>query len=179
MKQNHFFPTNNTPTSLVIIIQNTNNEMILCVPLSLQGLINYPSSPTSGGHHHHNHHHNNSNNGIWSPAITDSMAFNPQMSSPTENRTNSSSTWHSQQTYHQNYPNYYTNMEYLGSQMQQQIVIKTEMVELPIHLFIAVIYSNILSFFLKDTALESGWMKSREESNWFYNSSNWDTHKSK
>jgi hypothetical protein len=100
-----------------------------------QGLINYPASPTGGTMHSQNHLQSvvsNNNNGIWSPALSD---FGHMTSiSPSENRSNATAVdsknyWHTQPAYHQNYPNYYN--DYLGAQMQQQIVIKTEMVAPP------------------------------------------------
>jgi hypothetical protein len=110
--------------------------------------------------------------------------------SPSEHRSNSTAMdaknyWHAQPAYHQNYPNYYN--DYLGSQMQQQIVIKTEMVASPKTPPVAYWDGELTQFSLslfffcsQDPGLtESGWMKSREDSNWFYNSPTWDAHKGK
>ncbi|KAL5277690.1 otx1.2 family protein [Megaselia abdita] len=88
------------------------------------------------------------NNSIWSPAIIENSPISS--SSPIDSRT---SVWNqavqaaaSQTNCYQNYPSYYTNMEYIGSAVQQQL-------------------DNI----------ETSWMKSRDE-NWFYNNStNWET----
>ncbi|XP_055370875.1 homeobox protein OTX2-like [Condylostylus longicornis] len=67
---------------------------------------------------------NYTGNSIWSPASIESSSY-------------------------QNYSGYYSNMDYIGSTVQQQL----------------------------DNVIESGWMKSREE-NWFYNSpANWDAHR--
>ncbi|XP_037920803.1 homeobox protein OTX2-A-like [Hermetia illucens] len=99
-----------------------------------------------------------SNNSIWSPAAIENSSALGASSSPLDTRTTAwsqaaaaAAAVSSQTNCYQNYPGYYSNMDYIGSAVQQQL----------------------------DNAIETGWMKSREE-NWFYNSAstNWDSHKS-
>ncbi|XP_031628088.1 homeobox protein otx5-B-like [Contarinia nasturtii] len=85
---------------------------------------------------------NNSGNSIWSPTMLENTTSTGCLDSRSWNQAASVS---SAPNSYQNFSGYYSNLDYLGSNMQQQ---------------------------LHENALESTWMK-REE-NWFYNNPNWD-----
>ncbi|XP_055303402.1 homeobox protein OTX2-like isoform X2 [Sitodiplosis mosellana] len=88
---------------------------------------------------------NNSGNSIWSPTMLENSTSSGCLDSRSWNQ--SANVPSTSNTY-QNFSGFYPNIDYLGSNIQQQ---------------------------LHENALENPWMK-REE-NWFYNTPNWDTQK--